>query len=326
MNAAPALEPGCRCGHSEGHLVPRFGARDYVTGEHFEVAGCSRCGLDVTTPAPDAAAMGAYYPPSYYGRPGARRFPLAVEEVQRLLYRRRVRQVERLAGGRGRVLDIGCGPGLLLEAFRRRGWEVHGTELSDTAAARARSIGIPVQVGALDAWPWPDGHFDAVTLWHVLEHWADPATVLAQVARLLRPGGAAMVAVPNFGSIEAQLTRDGWFHLDVPRHLVHFTPGSLERALAAAGLVVQRRSFGALEYDTLSFVQSVLNRAGVRHNLLYNLLRGRDALQDDAGSWIPRLATLAAAVPLWALAVPVTSVLNLARTGSAVTLHAVRRG
>jgi SAM-dependent methyltransferase len=326
MKTAKTLESGHSCSHSVDGLLPCFEAGDYITGERFQVAQCSGCGLTVTTPAPEPAAVGAYYPPKYYGKPGARRFPFPVEQMQRLLYRHRALMVERLADGRrGRVLDIGCGPGSLLDAFRRRGWDVEGTELSDAAAMRARSIGIPVHVGDLQSWPWRDGRFDAVVLWHVLEHCRDPTAVLGRVARVLRPGGVAMVAVPNFGSVEAIVTRDGWFHLDVPRHLVHFTPDALHRMLANAGLVVRRCSFGALEYDTFSFVQSVLNRVGVRHNLLYNLLRGRNARVGGAGAWLPKLATFAAAVPLGTLGVPVTAMLNLAGVGSAMTIHAVNR-
>jgi SAM-dependent methyltransferase len=324
MSTAPKLQTGSSCVHPANRLVIRFDASDYVTGDAFRVARCSGCGLDVTTPAP--AAMGSYYPVEYYGKPGARRFPFPIEQFQRVLYGRRARTIERLAGSpSGRVLDVGCGPGFLLQAFRQRGWQIQGTELSESAASRARSIGIPVHVGPVASWPWPDGHFDAVTLWHVLEHWEDPATVLDGVARVLRPGGVAMVSVPNFDSAEATMSKSGWFHLDLPRHLVHFTPESLERVLAPFGFEIRSLSFGALEYDTFSFVQSVLNCAGIQHNLLYNLLRGREAKLGSAGAWLQTLLTSVASVPLGAIGLPVTALLNLARAGSTVTVHAIRR-
>jgi SAM-dependent methyltransferase len=248
--------------------------------------------------------------------------------LQRALYGGRARAAERLAGRPGRVLDVGCGRGFLLDAFRRRGWDPQGTELDERSAAHAREIlGLPVLTGVFDAWPWPDGHFDAVTLWHVLEHLDEPALALERARRVLRPGGVLMVGVPNFASPEARLARDGWFHLDVPRHVVHLTPEWLGAALDESGFEVRRRSFFAPEYDAFSLVQSAENRLGLRHNLLYDVLRGRSAkvLGEGAGR-LRTLSALALAAPLGLLALPATVLLGLAGAGSSVTLYAVRRG
>src|SRR5439155_7947567 len=98
-----------------------------------------------------------------------------------------------------------------------------------------------------------------------------------EVNRVLRPGGIFLVGVPNFGSFEARTCEDKSFHLDVPRHLIQFTPGSLREALVGAGFTISETSFFAPEYDCFSFVQSALNNCGLRPNLLYNLLRGQGA-------------------------------------------------
>jgi SAM-dependent methyltransferase len=315
------------CTHPTAREVTLFPARDYVSGEVFQVLRCGACGLARTSPQPRPERMAAYYPPAYYGAASSRRFPAVVEWLQRVLYGGRARAVERLAGGRGRVLDVGCGRGFLLEAFRRRGWAVQGTELDDTSAAHARQVlGLDVETGPAESWPWPDGHFDAVVIWHVLEHLAEPRLALERARRLLRPGGVLMVGVPNFASTEARLAGAGWFHLDVPRHVVHLTPEWLEGALAAAGFETRRRSFFAPEFDAFSFVQSAENRLGVRHNLLYDVLRGRGA-KLLAGGAAPRqiAAALALALPLGVAAAPATVALSLARRGSSVTFYAVRR-
>jgi SAM-dependent methyltransferase len=162
-----------------------------------------------------------------------------------------------------------------------------------------------------------------VTLWHVLEHVSDPRPTLAEVARILRPGGIFLVGVPNFGSPEARLTKAGWFHLDVPRHLSHHTLASLKTALAAAGLRPVRASFFAPEYDPFSFIQSLLNGLGVRHNLLYNLLRGQRA-KVLAGNryWGSLCATVLLTLPLGLLSVPMTLLLGACGKGSAITVIA----
>lgn len=317
------------CDHPPGRSEPLFPARDYITGDRFEVSRCGACGLARTVPAPDPAALARYYPASYYGAPGARRFPAPMERLQRALYGRRARAVESLAGGPGRVLDVGCGRGHLLDAFRRRGWEVQGTELDERSAAHAREVlGVPVHVGAPGSEPWPDGHFDAVVLWHVLEHLPDPAAALARAARLLSPRGVLMVGVPDFGSPEARLSRDGWFHLDVPRHVAHLSTRWLVTAVEDAGLEVRRRSGFAPEYDVFSAVQSAENRLGLPHNLLYDVLRGRSAkiLGARVGGRLAAAAAVLLAAPLGVLALPLVGILGAARRGACVTVLARRRG
>ena len=315
------------CGHVT-RPVRRFRACDYISGDEFTVEGCDVCGAAVTAPMPAAEALAGYYPAGYYGVPSRRRFPGMVEKVQRALYRQRARAVERMAGRPGRVLDVGCGHGFLLDAFRRRGWQVHGVELTDSAAAYAREVlGIPVHVGPADSWPWAPGSFDAVVMWHVLEHWPDPHAPLRAASQLLRPRGAFMAGVPNFASLEARVSRDKWFHLDVPRHLVHLTPRWLSDALAGHGFEVRRFSYLAPEFDTFSFIQSMLNLLGLRHNLLYDLLRGHAAkvLQDGGGGWTQSAASVTLAVPLGILGIPATLALAAARRGSSVAAYAVKR-
>jgi SAM-dependent methyltransferase len=213
----------------------------------------------------------------YYG--DARRYVIPVDFLLNRLQARRGDQIHEANGERaGAVLDIGCGRGLLLDELRKLGWTVAGTEISDAAARFARDVlQLDVKVGDLRHLHFEEGAFDAVVLWHVLEHVDDPTSLLREVHRLVRPGGFVLLAVPNFGSIEAKLSRAGWFHLDVPRHVSHFTPETLVHVLNAERFKVERISYFSPEYDYFSFVQSVLNRLGVYQNSLYELLRARPA-------------------------------------------------
>ena len=312
------------CPHPSQSQQRLFAARDYITGDPFAIEQCHDCAIAFTRPQPAVAELGRYYPLEYYGG-GTGRFPAPIERLQRSLYRRRVMAVETMLGRKGSVLDIGCGPGFLLREFRDRGWMVHGTEFSPQSAAHARDVlQLPISVGDVGAFEFQDCSFDAVVIWHVLEHMIDPQGTVAQVARLLRPGGVLLCAVPNFGSAEARFARDKWFHLDVPRHQNHFTVPALRALLATCGFTVERPSFFSLEYDYFSFTQSVLNRLGLRHNLLYNVLRGNRAKvlgQMPVPAW-QKLASLLLAAPLGLLSVPLTTLAALFRTGATVTLYA----
>ena len=273
--------------------------------------------------------IGAFYPAGYYGNPGDRRFPRVMEVLQEALYAQRVRMVESVAGeSGGRVLDIGCGRGLLLKAFRQRGWDVQGTELSDQAARYARQVSqVPVKIGRLEEMGFPDSHFDAVTMWHVLEHVHDPGVALAEVSRILKPGGVALVGVPNFSGLEARLFKDKWFHLDVPRHITHLTKTTLKMALHQNGLQCQRWSGFAPEYDSFSFVQSILNWCGLRHNLLYNVLRGKQAKVID-GERTPQCqvaASLLLGAALGVVSLPATFVGGLTGQAGTMTVLAIKR-
>ena len=267
-----------------------------------------------------------YYPIAYYGGQGSNRFPKPVEMLQDALYSSRVRKIEQINGGRaGSVLDVGCGRGLLLKQFQRRGWEVHGTELDDKSAEFPREVlKLPIKTGELIDINFPSNHFDAVVMWHVLEHVPAVSTVLAEVSRILKPNGIFLVGVPNFGSIEAQFTREKWFHLDVPRHLNHFTRENLLNELSRAGFEAKGFSWFAPEYDSFSFVQSLLNKIGLRHNLLYNFLRGRKAKVLSEKNSLPfqTILTLILAAPLGILSLFFTTLVALMQQGATVTIFA----
>jgi len=316
-----------RCAHPASARERLFAARDYITEDRFEIVRCRICGWTLTWPPPDAAGMARHYPAGYHGEAGGRRFPRLVELLQQALHGTWARLIERSQGGQtGRVLDIGCGRGGLLREFRRRDWEVQGLELNEWSAAHAREVlNLPVHVGPMERLPWPDGHFDAVILWHVLEHLPDPQAALTEARRVLRNGGTLLVGVPNFGSAEARMAQDKWFHLDVPRHLTHWTRATLGAALAGAGFDAQCTSCFAPEYDGFSFTQSALNALGLRHNLLYNLLRGRRAKVIQKGGTFATLLTVLLAGPLALLSVPAILLAGWLRTGATMTWLAVKR-
>ena len=320
----PTVAPVANCRHPESAADALFVARDYITGDEFSIVACRRCALVRTKPVP--ASGDRYYPPSYYGGTGRYVFP--VDFLLHRLQATRSRRIHRLNGNRpGRMLDVGCGRGLLLDELRRLGWTVTGTELTDTAARYAREeLGLDVKVGDLRTLSFGQESFDAIVLWHVLEHIEVPSSLLWEVHRLLRPGGFLVVAVPNFSSAEARLFRQHWFHLDVPRHLCHFAVDTLCRLLGELGLERERTMYFSPEYDYFSFVQSALNRLGARQNLLYELLRAAPAKLLQPGSQrrdkfnVLANAMLAPALGLVAMAwVPVAARM---RQGATVTVVA----
>lgn len=134
-----------------------------------------------------------------------------------------------------RLLDIGCGDGLLLDHLRKLGWSVEGVEPDGRAAATARRRGLSVTTATVEAARFPAGHFSAVIMSHVVEHLSDPEATLREVRRVLAPNGVLVVITPNADSILHRWFGRNWLLLDPPRHLVLQCPTSMAQLLARAG-------------------------------------------------------------------------------------------
>jgi 2-polyprenyl-3-methyl-5-hydroxy-6-metoxy-1,4-benzoquinol methylase len=132
----------------------------------------------------------------------------------------------------GRLVDIGCGPGVLLDSARARGWEVHGLDLSSYAVEIARSYyNLTIVEGELLEAAFPSEHFDVVTMDDFLEHTTNPREIIVEAARILRPGGLIAISTPNPASLSARLMGRQWFHYKQEEHFYFFSPASLRRVL-----------------------------------------------------------------------------------------------
>jgi SAM-dependent methyltransferase len=137
--------------------------------------------------------------------------------------------------GAGRYLDVGCGSGAGLGVARALGWRVAGIEVDEAAAQKARRFTDEIYVGDVLEAPFATTRFDVVTAFHVLEHLVDPVAVVRRMLDWLAPSGLLIVEVPNAGGLGAALFGRAWSGLELPRHLSHFTPDTLERTIRTAG-------------------------------------------------------------------------------------------
>jgi SAM-dependent methyltransferase len=238
-------QPPClMCGGTDGVRV--IEAPDYLgTGpvRWFGVVQCKECHLCFTSPRPTIESMGEFYPPTYFPdrapspserhRRGARR-------SRQWPWTRTRRKVFPVYGG-GRLLDFGCGGGSYLARMACQGWEVTGVDVSVAAVSHIRrELGLRALAGTL---PHPDLEselFEAITMWHSLEHVHEPLEVLCEAYRLLVPGGRLIVAAPNIEGLAFRWFGRCWYGLDLPRHLSHFSPRTLREILCRAGFRVRR--------------------------------------------------------------------------------------
>jgi len=223
---------------------------------------CMACGAAYLDPRPAPHAIGRAYPRNYYthnepvetrtGAAAMARKPSVVPMIAPCigvlpLVPRSARNDACLAAAaRGRcantgvtprLLDVGCGSGALLARMRARGWEAEGIDIDSGALRLARAARLPVRHATLSdlGTERPLRRFDVIVLDHVLEHLHDPVASLRAARQLLRPGGVLWLATPNLTALGHRSFTRSWIHLDPPRHLVLFSPGTLRFTLRSAG-------------------------------------------------------------------------------------------
>ncbi len=298
----------CRlCSSSSVELIYST-AQDYITGEKFEVWQCKNCAIAFTLPIP--ADLSDYYPKNY------RRYNPLILNILKFLYRQRARKWARGFENPGVAFELGCGDGLMLDTLRNLDWKVIGSERTAQSAYFARhKLELPVFVGGFDSLK-PAPLFDLIFLFQVLEHLEDPARILKQLGQFIKPNGKIIISVPNFDSWQSKVSKEKWFHLDVPRHLHHFSIPSLQIHLRESGLEIEQTNYISLEHDPFGWTQSLLNGIDHKRNRLTRLLMEID--RPDLGN----ILHLALAIVLSFVSLPLSVISWFFGNGAVVEITA----
>lgn len=260
------------CGSGDcADLWERGGAR-YVR--------CTGCSLVYENPRFTAEELKEFYSSeSYYVRSGgateatsgyadyfAQCSPAILEDYFSLL--RRIAP----AAGPVRFLDVGCGPGGLVDVARRAGWEATGLELSSWSVEQGRQRGLQIVEGTLEQAAFPGGSFDVISLFDVLEHLPRPVEYVRELHRILKPGGAVLVETPNVeGFFVRRLYRERSDMVKPRAHICLYGPRTARRLFPVPPFAeVQVETFPWCRRHTPGYVKSVL---------LSRLIPGRPPVQ-----------------------------------------------
>jgi 2-polyprenyl-3-methyl-5-hydroxy-6-metoxy-1,4-benzoquinol methylase len=153
----------------------------------------------------------------------------------------------------GRLLDIGCGDGTMLEQAMSLGWSVEGVDFDSKAVDNARSKGLEVHLGAVEDLNLPNASFDLILMSHLIEHVYDPIGLLRECRRLLTPGGKLIVATPNAESRGHTKFGANWLLLHAPRHLYLFNADNLAAMTRKAGFKTIQTRTGTRGADGVFF-------------------------------------------------------------------------
>lgn len=223
----------------EDHMVSR---------ESFQLQQCNSCGFVVTSPRPGDDELGRYYESEdYISHSNTKRglFSMAYQWVRRKAVQDKRKLVEKHTA-KGKILDLGCGTGHFLGECSSNGWEIFGVEPSEVARGHAKEdVGVE-PAPSIDHLQVPEGGWNAITLWHVLEHLPNLNEHMMFFNKNLKEGGTVVIAVPNHESLDAVHYGDHWAAWDVPIHLWHFSKSSMKN-------LAQKNGFEIVEIVNMPF-------------------------------------------------------------------------
>ena len=231
---------------SSARIREVFSVKDHtVSGHLFAVWECADCKLRFTQDIPDEGHIGAYYKSDEYIS-HTDKAPGLINRIYRIVRKRTMGSKRKLLAkytglANGRLLDIGAGTGAFVNEMKKNGWEVTGLE-PDPDAREAALSNYGVQLMEADSlYALPEASFDAITLWHVLEHVHDLHGYLKKLKLLLKKDGILFIAVPNYTAVDSMVYQQHWAAYDVPRHLYHFSPATIKTLSALHDLELKAR-------------------------------------------------------------------------------------
>lgn len=236
MNAAPVMEtPACPlCGHR--HHAARYHWPDQTCA----VVCCRECQFFFLSPRPTEAAMRALYSRDHYyaGDPeGGYDDYAAQEDPLRRTFRRLLQTLHKRKLTGGRLLEVGCGYGYLLDEARPYFAYRVGTDFSQKAVQQATRFADRVVQGDTDTLPKTE-LFDTVISNHVIEHVYDPVGFLRKLREQLTAKGTLVISTPDMGAFWRLLMGRHWPSFKLPEHVLYFDRPHLAAAMSAAGLRV----------------------------------------------------------------------------------------
>ena len=219
-------------------LLPFLNCKDHtVSGESYEVMLNQKYEMLVTSPVP-FDLHNYYKSEDYISHTDSKKtlFDKVYHSVKNYTLKRKLRLINSFKTESKKVLDVGAGTGDFLKVCKNNGWVASGVEPSIDAIQIAAQKEIFLKEQLVD---FQDEKFDVITLWHVLEQVENLQEYISILKQMLSKNGRIIVAVPNHKSYDANYYKESWAAFDVPRHLWHFSQGSIHKLFSEVDMIVE---------------------------------------------------------------------------------------
>ena len=211
--------------------------RYYSSGNHGRIVRCDNCGLIYVNPIEKGIEKN-------YETIEDRDY-LKSKEARTETFKRDLREIEKYKK-KGKILDIGCGPGLFLKVAKDNEWEDYGVELSKWAFDYGKNMGVNIINKRLEKVKFNDEFFDVITLWDVIEHVENPSGLLLEIKRILKNDGIIVLNTPNIGSAFAKIMGKRWWNL-MGMHIYYFDKKTIIKILEKNGYkIIKIKSYSRI--------------------------------------------------------------------------------
>lgn len=237
------------CGTKDNEIFMKIRDYQYGVRSEFCVVKCNHCGLLYTNPRLNAPAVKIVYEKSAgpWDRNKNQTAKKSSFYIRRHPFLRKIWHwftgeylSQMLERSKGKVLDLGCGFGDLLEDLTRRGCDACGVEVNPRAVEACLKKGLKVAGGTLENAHFENESFDTVILCHLIEHLPDPKATLKEIYRILKPQGLVLIYCPNADSYFADFFGKYWQGWAMPLHFYHFTSRTIQDLACGAGFKVNK--------------------------------------------------------------------------------------
>jgi SAM-dependent methyltransferase len=251
-------------------------------GNTYNICKCKKCNAYFLGPPPDKVVLDKAYDSSYYGEK-EEKFYSILEKVLDYFRWKRAKRVSFYLNNGAKILDIGCGNGRFLNALLKFGkFELYGTEMKGNSANRAMRIPeINLKIGALSETDYASEFFDTITMFHVFEHLTEPKNTLEIIEKIIKKRGIFIISFPNIDSLQSNLFKGKWLHLDPPRHLFFFAPNDFISLLEKYGFKLLKQRYVSAEHNPYGMVQSILNLLYNKREILYEFFKRNSTYLKD---------------------------------------------